>query len=68
MSWDVADAAHDGPAAATIRTGRAGIRSIVVGVVMQSAQPRDLGLLVLVVGLFAILFVISIVLGSPSLR
>jgi len=35
---------------------------------MQSAQPRDLGLLVLVVGLFAILFVISIVLGSPTLR
>lgn len=32
---------------------------------MQSAQPRDLGALVLVVGLFLVLFVVSLVLGTP---
>jgi len=30
---------------------------------VQTARPRDMGLLVLVVGLFAILFVVSIVVG-----
>jgi hypothetical protein len=35
---------------------------------MQSAQPRDLGALVLVVGLFAMLLVISLLLGSPAIR
>ena len=32
---------------------------------MQSAQPRDLGALVLVIGLFLVLFVVTLVLGSP---
>lgn len=32
---------------------------------MQSAQPRDLGALVLVIGLFLVLFVVSLLLGSP---
>ena len=32
---------------------------------MQSAQPRDLGALALVVGVFLILFVVSLMLGSP---
>ncbi len=35
---------------------------------MQSAKPRDLGLLVLVVGLFAILFLSSLIVGSPAVR
>ncbi len=32
---------------------------------MQSAQPRDLGALALVIGVFLILFVVSLMLGSP---
>ncbi len=32
---------------------------------MQSAQPRDLGALALVVGMFLILFVVSLMLGAP---
>ena len=33
---------------------------------MQTAQPRDIGALALVVGVFVILFVLSLVLGSPA--
>jgi len=32
---------------------------------MQSAQPRDLGALILVIGLFLILFVVSLTVGTP---
>jgi hypothetical protein len=32
---------------------------------MQSAQPRDLGALALVVGVFLTLFVVSVMLGTP---
>lgn len=32
---------------------------------MQSAQPRDLAALVLVIGLFLILFVVSLTVGTP---
>ncbi len=32
---------------------------------MQSAQPRDLGALALVVGMFLILFVVTLMLGAP---
>lgn len=32
---------------------------------MQSAQPRDVGVLVLVIGLFLVLFVVSLMVGSP---
>ena len=32
---------------------------------MQRARPQDLGALVLVVGLFLILFVVTLTLGSP---
>lgn len=32
---------------------------------MQSAQPRDLGALILVIGLFLILFVVSLMVGTP---
>ena len=32
---------------------------------MQSTQPRDLGALILVIGLFLVLFVVSLLLGSP---
>ncbi len=35
---------------------------------MQSTQPRDLGALVLVVGMLAILFVVSLTLGHPGIR
>jgi hypothetical protein len=33
---------------------------------MQSAQPREIGALVLVVGLFLILFIVTLMLGSPA--
>jgi hypothetical protein len=33
---------------------------------MQTAQPRDLGALALVVGVFLVLFVLSLMLGSPT--
>jgi len=39
-----------------------------MGTDMQSARPRDLGALVLVVGMFAILLVVSLTMGSPALR
>ena len=32
---------------------------------MQSTQPRDLGALILVIGLFLTLFVVSLLVGSP---
>ncbi len=32
---------------------------------MQSAQPRDVGMLVLVIGMFLILFVVTLTLGTP---
>lgn len=32
---------------------------------MQSAQPRDLGALALVVGVFLVLFVVTLMLGTP---
>ncbi len=32
---------------------------------MQSAQPRDVGALVLVIGLFLILFVVTLLAGGP---
>jgi len=36
---------------------------------MQTAQPRDFGLLLLVIGLFVILLVVTVVVpGSPQLR
>jgi len=35
---------------------------------VQTARPRDLGALALVVGLFLVLLVISVVLGSPAVR
>lgn len=35
---------------------------------MQSAQPRDLGALVLVVGILAVLFLLSLVLGRPAIH
>jgi len=34
--------------------------------IVQSAHPRDLGALALVVGLFVILFVVTAMLGSPA--
>jgi tetrahydromethanopterin S-methyltransferase subunit G len=32
---------------------------------MQSAQPRDIGVLILVVGMFLVLFVVTLTLGTP---
>ncbi len=47
--------------------GSAGNRSDARGqrAIMQSAQPRDLGILVLVIGMFLVLFVASLTLGAP---
>jgi hypothetical protein len=33
---------------------------------MQTAQPRDLGLLALVVGLFVILLLVTLMVGAPG--
>jgi hypothetical protein len=33
---------------------------------MQTAHPRDIGALALVVGVFLVLFVLSLMLGSPA--
>lgn len=35
------------------------------GEIVQSAHPRDVAALALVVGLFVILFVVSVMLGTP---
>lgn len=35
---------------------------------VQSARPRDLGALVLVAGILAILFIVSLAIGRPGLR
>jgi tetrahydromethanopterin S-methyltransferase subunit G len=32
---------------------------------MQSAQPRDIGVLLLVIGMFLILFVVTLTMGAP---
>ena len=32
---------------------------------MQSAQPREIGMLVLVIGVFLVLFVVTLLLGTP---
>ena len=32
---------------------------------MQSAQPRDIGALILVIGMFLVLFVVTLTLGPP---
>lgn len=32
---------------------------------MQSAQPRDVGVLILVISMLLVLFVVSLMLGSP---
>ena len=36
------------------------------GHIVQSAHPRDVGALVLVVGLFLIIFVVSLTVGTPT--
>jgi hypothetical protein len=33
---------------------------------VQSTQPRDLAALIFVVGLFAVLFVVTLMIGSPA--
>jgi hypothetical protein len=33
---------------------------------VQTAQPRDIGALMLVVGVFLILFVVTLILGTPT--
>jgi hypothetical protein len=35
---------------------------------VQTARPRDFGALLLVVGLFAVLLILSIVFGTPPVR
>ena len=32
---------------------------------MQSAQPREIGMLILVIGMFLILFIVTLTLGTP---
>jgi len=44
------------------------VRALGVRATVQTTRPRDLGVLVLVVGLLLSLFVITILLGSPVAR
>ena len=37
-----------------------------LGEAMQSAQPRDIGVLIFVIGLFLVLFVVTVALGAPA--
>jgi hypothetical protein len=32
---------------------------------MQSTQPRDIGVLILVIGVFLVLFIVTLMLGTP---
>jgi hypothetical protein len=41
------------------------IRAAVGEAHMQSAQPRDIGVLILVIGVFLVLFVVTLTMGSP---
>ena len=40
-------------------------RSPAGGCIVQTARPRDVAALVLVVGLFLVLFIVAVMLGSP---
>ena len=46
--------------------GRSGAIKPGGGAFVQSAHPRDIGALAFVVGLFLILFVVTVMLGSPA--
>lgn len=52
--------AGDGPGAKPVRSRAWGRR------ILQSAHPRDVGALALVVGLFLILFIVSVMVGTPT--
>ena len=45
--------------------GKRPIRAALGEAHMQSAQPRDIGVLVLVIGMFLILFVVTLTQGTP---
>lgn len=45
---------------------RHGDRSGTWGLAVQTTGPRDLGALALVIGLFMILLIVSVMLGSPA--
>jgi hypothetical protein len=48
------------------RLGREISRSAAVGEAdMQSAQPREIGMLILVIAMFLVLFVVTLLLGTP---
>lgn len=59
-------ATHSTPSRVYADDGSAGILIRATGgSKMQSAQPRDVGALILVIGLFLILFVVSLTVGTP---
>lgn len=47
------------------QSGILGARSLGGGGKMQSAQPREIGVLILVIGMFLVLFVVTLLLGTP---
>ena len=53
--------ADDGPAGNRVRGSKAWGRQT-----LQTAHPRDVAALALVVGLFLILFIVSLMLGTPT--
>jgi hypothetical protein len=56
-------AGRPGVSGATDRPGSG--PSVLGEAIMQSAQPRDLGALILVIGVFLVLFVVTLTMGSP---
>ena len=41
------------------------VRAALGEAIMQSAQPREIGVLILVIGMFLVLFIVTLTLGTP---
>jgi hypothetical protein len=63
-----ANATHRTEQTSILLTNRPGIRftEALGEAIVQSTQPRDVAALVFVIGLFAVLLVVSLTVGSPA--
>jgi len=63
-----ADATHRTEQTSILLTNRAGnpVQEALGEALVQSTQPRDVAALIFVIGLFAILLVVSLTIGSPA--
>jgi hypothetical protein len=48
-----------------LREDRPGVRPVTGETPLQSAQPRDVGAVILAIGVVLVLFILSLTLGSP---